>query len=150
MKKKQKYNLVLFIAVIGIWGTIAYRIIGYVSSPETTAQRDHIENTFVLPEKKEFKPYKLLPVNSDPFLGKLSSNNKIQVVKKQQINWPSIVYKGLISKGTPKKKIFILTINGNEVLLKKTETYENVTVVRGNKNSIVLMYNGHKKTVDIL
>ena len=83
--------------------------------------------TLLIKKKPEEKP-KVKP-KSDPFV------------------WPSIVYNGTVSNQNSKEKISVLTINGQQHIMKVGQTMNGVKLLRANNKEILISYKGTKKTI---
>jgi len=142
--------------VLGIWGTIAYKIINGISSEKPGIIAQNFDTTFNPKTKKVMDTFSISAVERDPFLGTLST--KSQVTKKKSGNrsakdtsTPSlnITYGGLIQKQNSKAKVFVVNINNQQYLLKKGQTINDVKLINGNKESIVVRFNGKSQTIKL-
>ena len=88
----------------------------------------------------------------DPFLGTLLVKKKPikrtskKTIKKEVISIP-LLYHGSVSKQDSKTKVFIVSINGQQHLMKLGQTINEVTLIKGNSKDIVVTYKGLKKTI---
>lgn len=139
------------IASIIVWGLIAYKIASTINPVGPEIQG---ENSLV-----DFKPkatikvdtFSIEKVERDPFLGtvqlkkkKSSSTNQIVIVK--DTLWPTIIFKGMIKKQNSTDQIFVLNINNTQHLLKKGQSFDDITLINGTSKDIVLGYKNKKKS----
>jgi hypothetical protein len=154
MSKKGK-TYILLVIVFGIWGTVGYQIFSKMSPEDTPILT---ENTTI-----NFSPKTILKKDSfsinlkhrDPFLGKpyqkenSTKRRMTKVSKKEAIVFPSILYRGMISKQKSVANIYMVEINGTTKLFKIGSTIENIKLLKGSKKSISLSFKGERKTVSI-
>jgi len=144
----------LLAAVLLVWGILGYRIFTSFS-PKDTSQQELAETT-------QFKPQELQEASSftintnyrDPFLGtlvqkKTKTRKKRIVVKKSNIPFPKIIYKGLVSSKGKKKEVFLITIDGQQYFFKKNTVLQGVKLLRGNRKEIVVKFEGQQQSFTI-
>lgn len=145
--KNKKNIYILLPVVLLIWGMVIYRFFSFERPEEQDTQMQYdIIKPITVKQKEIFT----IDVNyRDPFLGKmyLPESNKTKIVKRKkapepQIEWPQIIYKGIVSDAKNKKKVFMLVINGQTYLMKEKETEQEMTLKSGNRESIIVKYNG--------
>lgn len=140
--------------MIGIWGIIGYRVYSALNPelpkiiPNTT-----INKNFKKISKAKKDTFSITLVKRDPFLGTLYSPKKAikktskspkKVVKE---NLPQVNYHGNIAKQGSKKKIFVISINGKQHLLKEGQKASDVTLLKGNSKEIFVRVNNTKKKI---
>ncbi len=139
--------------VVLIWGLVIYNIVDAFSS-EDIAMLKNTPSTFKAPEVHEKEAFALLPIPSDPFLGtmyhKLKAKKTTRKNIRQEIVWPSIKYEGFISGTTKKTSVFMLNINGQQHLVKKGDTLQNIKVIKGSQENLRLKYKGQTKEFTIM
>jgi len=146
---------ILLTAVLGIWGTVAYKIVNGISphQPEVTTQ--NFDVAFHPKQQKAIDTFSIKSVVRDPFLGTLSTEKKILKQTKKvkpavpDVKMPTITYGGLIQKTQSKAKIFVVNIDNKQYLLKQGQTAADVKLVRGSKSSIVVRFNGKNQTIKL-
>lgn len=152
---KNKKNIYFLVpAILIIWGLIGYRIYKAINPPPTEVIAINAVDGFKPKKVKTVKSYDINADYRDPFLGILASNKKVKrkatttVAKpKEQIAFPTIVYKGIISPKTSRKSaVYLVQINGQQNLLKLRNTSQEVTLISGNDKEIVLEYKKERKT----
>jgi hypothetical protein len=141
------------IAVIGIWGTIAYKVINGIN-PEMPETNIESQLTSFTPKPiQEKDTFSIEPVERDPFLGTLikkkaviSSSNKPSKTK-EELPLPQIVYRGIIKEQKSSNQIFAVDINGNQYLLKKGQEINGVKLINGNSKEITISFDKRTHTI---
>jgi hypothetical protein len=153
LKSKTKTYLLLA-AVLGIWGTIGYRIISVASPTFSEVKQDNFDMVFNPKSNTEADTFSIQSFERDPFLGTLSHTKKAKNLNGKEkplepiIDFmPSITYSGLVKKQSTTNQVFVVTINNNQFLLKKGQIADSVTLVKGSDKEIVIRY--HKKNQTI-
>ena len=149
MKNKTK-TYILLTLVLGIWGVIGYKILSAANptSPDMVQQR--VDVSFNPKAKIETDTFSIQTVNRDPFLGTLLVKKKStpkKIKPKTPLIWKPIIYHGIISNQNNKAKVFIISIENQQHLIKVGQTINEIKLVRGNNNSVLLSYKGEKKTI---
>lgn len=137
--------------VIAVWLAIGVRALLLLnpSIPEVQ-QQDYVSNTnFKLNTKID--TFSIHTTNRDPFLGTLLKveTSKKKTMKSKVIEWKPILYQGLIKQDNTKQKIFIVSINGKQYLLKKGQTKDSTTLIYGNSKTITLRYKNQSKSFNL-
>jgi hypothetical protein len=150
----KRNTYILLLLVLSIWGMVIYKFFS------ATQEEPRIGS----PGPTELKPYTfnkpdsvIIDVNyRDPFLGKTYSTTRATTSRvrsskakeaEQPIVWPQVIYKGIVSDAKNKKKIFILIINGHRYLMKEKENIDDIILKSGNRQSVIVQYNGDLTTV---
>ena len=153
MLKGKNGLYILLPLVTVIWGAIIYKVVDAFSTDEATVA-DIIpvkESKFKTLEREEFS---ITSVARDPFLGTLYKK-KTPVKKKkttsvkQEVFWPQVQYKGLVSDKNSGASIFLVEINNAVQFYKKGQTFQELQLIKGNKDKITLKYQGSKKEFPI-
>ncbi|WP_378185636.1 hypothetical protein ACE939_11035 [Aquimarina sp. W85] len=150
--KKALYILLPLVAII--WGAIIYQIIDTFSDPELASQHSKKFSKQASITLKERDTFSIKKLARDPFLGTVYKK-KIPVKKKNNhpvqptINWPSIQYKGLIAGENFLNSIFLIAVNGQELLMKIKEPQSGVEIIKGTTTHVVLKYKGKRKQFPI-
>lgn len=142
---KQKKILLLLVTVLIVWGIIGFQIFSYVN-PEEEIFKEPSVATFKPIVKQAKETYVVKKHRRDPFLGKLLIQpKKIKKVirKKEPINFPTIVFNGLVESN--RKKTFILTINGEQKIVKVGQVFKEVKLLKGTASEVLLNYKGKRK-----
>jgi hypothetical protein len=140
--KNVKYVLPI---VIAIWGYFFFQLFDACSPDEVTLPQNSM-GTFKTPKIKQKESFELLPIENDPFLGtayvKPKLKNSTPKTQNPETNWPNIQYLGLVQNTNSKDKVFVVTINGQQQVVKKGETINEITVLKGDDESLSLRFQG--------
>ena len=162
--KNKKLMYILLPLVIIIWGAIVYKIISNYTGGNDTGIVLSDEKTKVLPVNIA-DTFSLILNYPDPFLkGEAQVYNYTKTILPQanynkttvntaktkenvQVNWPVIVYGGIIKNKGNNKTCSIIKINGVEYLMNVGGTYKDVTLIKVYKDSAIVQYKNIKKTI---
>ncbi|WP_461598680.1 hypothetical protein [Winogradskyella sp.] len=154
MKNKGKTYLLL-VAVLGIWGTIAYKIVNGLSPDEVEVTAQNFDVSFNPKQPKQIDTFTIKDIERDPFLGTLSSKKRASISTtkdasvKTDVVMPTITYGGLIQKQGSNSKVFVVNIDNRQYLLKRGQTVNDVKLLNGNNSSITIRFNGKNHTVKL-
>jgi len=146
--KKQQKIVVLLAAVVIIWGLIGQMI--YKSLHPSVPEYGLPEiSTFSFKETNTPATfYEVEAAYRDPFLGKYPQKKKKikrKIIKQKiTIPFPNIIYNGLIEGN--KTQSYILTINGQQEILKLGETFAQVKLIKANSKEAIVRFQGINKT----
>lgn len=162
MKNKKTLYLLIPLA-IAIWGNIFYKIYTAMHGDEEVpvSLPNHLPSETTTELNDTFSIY---PDYRDPFFGTMQRKNKSTVSSANsvsnssikpgingntsiQLNFPKIVYGGLIKNENSKKQLALLLINGNSYTLKIGEQAEHVQLINLFKDSIEVKYNNLRKYI---
>lgn len=154
--KGNKNIKILLPAVIVVWGLLIYKIVDAFSSENIAVTR--IQKTNFKPPKGIKKDtFSLLPIEVDPFLGTTYTKSKtasqnINAIHKPKIEkqWPSIGYFGIVTDKNSPISVYIVSINGQQYLLKKGDTLQKLRVIKGSEENIFIRYEGKTKEFPIM
>ena len=150
MLKGKKGLYILLPVVVLIWSSIIFQVLDAFDDDDPVITASNTVS-FVNIETKEREKFTLGIVDRDPFLGTIYRPKKVvninpnPRVKKQEIVWPSIKYKGLVSDQNNASSIYLIEINGSDQLMKVNDTFDEVTFSKGSNNTIKLRYKGKMK-----
>ncbi len=139
--------------VILIWGYLIYKIVlgfsGNDSPINITQKRtESIETQKKYIEKQD--TFSLEKIHRDPFLNILYRVNKTKTAKKQfqkeKLEWPSVIYKGLVSNVKGKKSIALIKIEGKQFFFQEGENNMDCKLIFVSENKITLLYKSKKKS----
>lgn len=138
--------------VVVIWGVIAFRIFSAISNePESLKTPGKL--VFSTLDKVERDTFSIKADYRDPFLGTYSSKPKNREKKTQPT--PSktfdidVRYTGSMVNHNTGKRIYFVSINGNQHLLEKGQKADGVSVISGGTNRVTVRYKGILKTIDL-
>lgn len=154
--KNKKSIYVLLPIVLFIWGAVIYQFFSFSDTEIVdNATKEIAIKPFIIKPKDTFS----VKVNSrDPFLGKIiDDSQKSNVVKpkskavivKEELVWPQIQYKGIVSDNKEKVKVFMIIINGKTYFMRKGDVENEVKLKEGNRETIYAVYKGDLKVVFI-
>lgn len=156
--KNKKSIYILLPVVLLIWGLVLYQFFSFTATaPEVNQSHNFTLKPIVLKKKDTFS----IAVNErDPFLGKIiTAGNKPSgpVVKKaaplpkikEELVWPAIQYKGIVSDTKDKVKVYMVLINGKTHLMKKGEKEQDITLKDGDRETIYATYKGEIRVIFI-
>ncbi len=154
MKKKNK-TYVLLAIVLGIWGIIIFQFIGAFNPPSEEEVQAPSDQVFVPKKAKERELFALALDYRDPFLGtavapkKKTLKPKVSAPPKPVVPAKSIQYTGFIQQKNSKQKVFFVTVEGQQRMMKLNDTFQEVRLVKGTKSSIRVKYNGKTENIDL-
>ena len=144
----------LLVVVLGVWGTIGYKILNGVSPDLAEITQDNFDVSFNPKTNTEIDTFSIKNIERDPFLGRLSQNKKKEksisrnkATDKVKENEAVITYNGLIKKQNNSERVFVININNNQYLLRKGQIADSVKLVRGNEKEITIRYRNKNKTI---
>lgn len=151
MKNKTKTYLLLA-AVLAIWGIIGFKIMSTLNPepPEAKKQEDRI--TFTPKSHTAKDTFSIRPAQRDPFLGTLYAKKQESATPritkpKEEFLWIPITYHGTVSKQDSKEKLCILSINGQQHIMKIGQEVQEVKLVKASNADIQVSYKGQRRTV---
>lgn len=154
MKNNTKTYL-LIVTVLGIWGTIGYQIISGLSLNEPEVVQNNLDIAFSPKTNAVVDTFSIQTVNRAPFLGTLTrkaSGIKTRSTRKQNAKdttWLPIVYNGLVKRQNSTQSVFVVNINGSQHLIKKGQTVNDVTLIRGSEKEVLVRYKNKRKIIFI-
>lgn len=154
--KSKKSIYVLLPLVLFIWGTIIYKLFSYTNESVYVVQDQEV---YIKPLQIKQKDTFTIKMNSrDPFTGELvdestyKSRHKVNNTspkEKEELIWPVIKYKGIVSDVKDKVKIYMLIIEGRTFLMRKGQKENNILLKDGDKDMVYLKYKDDSKVVFI-
>ena len=152
MKTKSKTYLLLGL-VCCIWGLIVYKVFSGLHQEKAPPVAAHFKTTFSKSSNFAVDTFTIQNVNRDPFLGTLLKKPKVvkkavkPVVRKPEVQWMPLVYNGSIKRDDGASQLFIISVAGEQRILKVGQTFKGVTLLKGSEKEVVLEYKASKKTV---
>ena len=140
--------------VLSVWGVLGFRIMRTVN-PSANITPDIVRlEKFVPMAIKKRDTFSIVANYRDPFLGTMPKADKpkkasIGIQKKKVLSEKNIVYTGFITKSGSGGKIFFLTVDGQQRMLSKNESFKEVKLVSGNSKKIRVKYNGKTKSIPL-
>lgn len=146
--KTKTYILLAF--VLGIWGVIGYKIISTINPAAPDMVKAEFKVSFTPKANTVLDTFSIQTTKRDPFLGTLNTKKEsiAKKIKKPEMVWIPILYHGNVTKQASKNKVFVVTIDGEQVLMKVGKTNKEVTLIKGTANEITISYKGNRKTIN--
>lgn len=154
--KNKKLIYILLPLVIIVWGTIFYKIFYNTSREEELTDE-------ILPQKNiaattVSDTFSIIANYRDPFLGIIVHNeNNVNEAPKQKVlsqpkieqvvQWPNIVYGGMIKNQQSTKQLALVKINGKENIIKAGEMVGTIELVKIYKDSVEVKMGKERKVV---
>ncbi|MEM7087110.1 MAG: hypothetical protein AAF489_13065 [Bacteroidota bacterium] len=148
---KNKRNIKILIPVVAvIWGLVLYKLFD-AFYPEDHQTASLVSSRFEPPKHKKRDTFSLMLIERDPFLGSWyqeksrpkSSDKEVKV----PIEWPSTSYEGFVADDSGRTTVYVVSINGEQHLFKQGESIQEVKLLHGNAQSIVLQYKKNRKSL---
>jgi len=147
---------VLLVSVLGIWGLIGYKILNAVNPDQLELDIASVDSSFKPKVTVQKDTFSIQTTKRDPFLGTLTKKNNTNIRSKntkpsklKKDTYPIITYQGLVKKQNSLNQIFTVSVNNQQYLLKKGQTIDSVTLIKGNFKAIFMRYKGVVKTFSI-
>tara|TARA_R110001583_G_scaffold173091_1_gene326922 strand:+ start:91 stop:546 length:456 start_codon:yes stop_codon:yes gene_type:complete len=146
--KTKTYILLAF--VLGIWGVIGYKIISTINPETPDIAKAKFNISFTPKTNTVLDTFSIQTTERDPFLGTINTKKKsvTKKIKKPEIVWIPILYHGSVTKQASKNKVFVISIDEEQILMKVGETIMEVTLIKGTTNEITISYKGNRKTIN--
>ncbi len=142
--------------VIVIWGFLIYKIVDAFRSESSTIARTE-KSSFKKPKGIKRDTFSLISIEADPFLGTVYVKPKpipqnINPASKQRVEkkWPSIEYFGIVADKQSTSSVYILSINGQQFLLKNGDTIQKLKILKGSNENVSIRYEGQTKEYPIM
>lgn len=139
--------------VILIWGFIIYKVVDvFRPDAQVLASGDTIKVKPI--QLKEKDTFSLLPIERDPFLGTLLRSKKVNnfnstKTKKKKQEWPKVDYLGVVSDEKAQSAVYVLQVDGQQLLFKRGETQKELTLIRGNPQEVKLKLKSETKVFEL-
>lgn len=154
--KSKKSVYILLPLVLFIWGTIIYKFFSYTNEEAIVDQNQEVS---IKPLQIKQKDTFTVKMNSrDPFSGKMVDEEDSKIKhkisysapkSKEELIWPQIKYKGIVSDAKEKVKIYMLIIDGKTHLMRKGQIENEILLKDGDKEIVYLKYKNDSKVVFI-
>lgn len=148
MKNRTKTYLLL-VFVLAIWGIVGYKILSTLNPEPPKLVSNAFDVSFNPKTNTVLETFSIQTANRDPFLGTLLVKKKPQIKKQiaPKVEWVPISYHGSVTQQQSKNKVFVVSINNKQSLMKIGQTIKDVKLIRGNNREIVVRYKNNTKTV---
>jgi len=148
--KSKRNTYLLLAAVIVIWGLLIFRLFNPENEDDLVQASPMDTGPAIINKIKPKDTFSIRTYDRDPFLGTIQKKEKPKkrVVRPQEIiNWPSVIYKGLVAGNQAKDNVYILEINGNQYLMKRNTTENEITLLQGKASQVIVRYKKQRKTI---
>lgn len=139
--------------VLTVWGILGLRIVRTVNPPTGVSRTVDDIGEFRPVAIKRPDSFDIVADYRDPFLGTLPRSEvpkkKTAVPKKEVLPEKDIRYTGFITENTTGKKIFFLTVDGQQQMLDENGVLNGVTLVSGDAERIKVRYHGKTKSISL-
>ena len=149
--KNKKLTYILIPLVLIIWGYLIYKIVSGLTGGDNEIIVPKSQLLLAVPDTLGSEPkeiFVLKEVARDPFLNtvyKKRIENKTKKIVRKKVSWPEIRYLGLVSNESDKKSIGLIEIEGNNFFFEKGDSNQDITLIKIDKNQVVLVYMGGRK-----
>lgn len=141
--------------VLIVWGILGFRIVKTVN-PATEGLPLAIDLGKFSPQAiKQRDTFSIVTNYRDPFLGTLPKSNvpkkkkKAVIPKKEVLPEKDIRYTGFITESVTGKKIFFLTVDGQQQMLNEKGVFNEVKLISGDGQKIKVRYNEKIKSISL-
>ena len=156
MKNKRNTYLLLASVVI-IWGIIIYKMTHTLSPDKKVAETGKLLAGFKPKPVQEKDVFDVSVHQRDPFLGtfiapeiktKRIAKRKPVAQKQEAVPIP-VNFSGMITDKNSGEKIFFVSVNNRQYLMKINDEVQEVKLVKGNAKAISIRYKNQLKTISI-
>ena len=127
---------------------IGYRIWAGLNPGAPEVVQQGVTVAFNPKTNTEIDTFSVQSFNRDPFLGTLSKpKTKPRKHYKSEMIWIPIQYHGIVSKQNKKDKVFVVSIEGQQYLIKIGQEIKGVKLIKGSSTNIYVSYKGVNKKI---
>lgn len=156
--KNKTLTYILLIVVAFIWYKVFFRVKNNLAGnnleivqPITSARNySHVQrDTFDLKTnyRDPFSEVKIQPKPKDEIVKKGDLNEQ-RKIEKQPVDWPIIVYYGLVKKTSSNNPLAIISVDGYKHTLRRNEVlYDGLKLVDIERDQVSFIYKKEKKTI---
>ncbi len=150
-------TIFLFVVVLAIWGIIAFKIYDYIKGGNAEAGSGRLPDKSEQGETFIVDSFALLPDYRDPFLGyenpvkrkivpvPVNIHKPLDVPPVKAMQWPPVLYKGLVYNEDTKTKAGLVNISGKSKMVSEGDTFKLLVVVSVTRDSILLKMQKNKR-----
>lgn len=153
MLKTNSKTKKLVVATIVVWIAVGIMLFKSLNAnDDNLLQQNEVEIAFTTIKPTVIDTFSIQTMDKDPFLGlvllKKKKPSKLNLKKpiKSNFNWP-VTYHGVI-KNQNTRTIYVVKIKGTEYLLKKGQTVDSITLLKGTDKYLVVGYKNSNKRID--
>lgn len=154
MKNKKKVYLLIVVVII-IWGAVIFQFLSLSNS--VAIQEPAVNDKPLIAFNLKIEDTSTINVDyRDPFLGKIYVKEEKIIERRRLIApkktnkqsvLPNIIYKGIVSDTKSDKKVYMLIIDGKNLLMKNGDAEGEIKLVEGNRKSVSIKFMGEKHTI---
>lgn len=149
----------LSFAVVVIWGIIGYKLFSILSDDSDNVALNYGDAANSKVESPVSDTFSLVSHGSDPFFRQMSIGQKVpdanksagvskeEKLKVYRLIWPSVQYKGVVSRSGGQKQSVMVVINGVNYILQKGEVVNGLEMVFVSADSIKMRYSSETKYI---
>jgi len=164
MKDKKVFTYLLLAGSLVVWGLVIYKVVSVMGGTEQVPLGNNkLPSAHHVIENEE--SYEIIGNYRDPFLGTIRGSifsengnsitgagkktKKVKVVEPEKpLDLSFISYSGMITNPATKKKVALVTINGNQSMVAEGQTIDDVQVLKNFKDSIQILYQGRTACIN--
>ncbi|MAU26785.1 MAG: hypothetical protein CMH48_07690 [Muricauda sp.] len=152
--KKNKKTYLLLAMVLVIWGILGFKIIGAINPSSEPTEIMDFPDPYVATAIKKRDTFSISANYRDPFLGTMPEGEAPKRIAKKQVKKTetpkkNIMYSGSVAENGSNKRLFFVSIDGQQHIMSRNESVEGVKLIRGNKESILVRY-GNRTEIIVL
>ncbi|MBQ52971.1 MULTISPECIES: hypothetical protein [Leeuwenhoekiella] len=154
MNKNKLKTYLLSVVVVAIWGVIGFQIYSALNPSEETLEVPKLNSSFNPKNAVSRDTFSIKNNYPDPFLGKLPAKQVPKTVQRRalpekvdSIIFPDIQYKGMVKGSGIDQAVFAIAINGVETILSEGQKFQDVELVQGKAEEVLIQYKGQRKTI---
>lgn len=147
---KQQKTYILLVLVIGIWGLIGYNVYKNLN-PEEPKSITNFTKTKTFNLDTKLKDTIVISNYRDPFLGNIinsKKNLKTSTKPQQPVNFPLIIYNGIINGN--RNTSYIISVQNQQEVVKIGQTFMDVKLLSANSKEITIEYKKARKTIQLI
>jgi len=144
----------LLVLVLGIWGTVAFKIVNGLEPNLPVAEPIVMDVGFKPIALDEIDTFAIQIPDRDPFLGTLTARAKKTsrepvTSSKKDSYFPNVRFKGMVQNQQSADKVFVFQIKNKQFLLKQGQVMDSVKLVSGNSKTVTVQYKAQRKTLTL-
>lgn len=161
--KNKKLSVVMITIVVAVWGMVIYKLVESFFPKEEKVEIPVVNKNDYTIQKVQADTFSISLNYRDPFLHRsasASTNNNTPkkanstatapkpAPQPSSINWPAIVYNGMIKNKTSNKLQAMIQVNGQSHLMKTGDAVAGIIIKSITKDSIGVAMGTEKKFVN--
>ena len=140
--------------VVVIWGLLGVKIVGAINPTEKPMETMEMPIPPMTVGTMEKDTFSIVAQYRDPFLGTLPKNQvarpqKPRAIKNAETPQKNIVYSGSVAANGTGKRLYFVSIDGQQHVLSKNGTVGEVRLLAGNQESITVRYGTRTESISL-